>query len=215
MLLLRLFLRLFLKLLPWLILIVIALFAWSKGTFWPFHEEVQEPREQIMHNTILKKVEALGRLELVKYSFQDISELTEKNPKYLGLFPAGESKAVLISQGEAVGCIDLTKLRQEDLLIRNDSLVMKIPDPELCYYKLDLNKTRLYSVEKGVYYKDENKIIERAYRAAENQIKETALESGILEQTRENAALFLRPILEEISGKKVYFSHEETLRDLN
>lgn len=214
MLLLRLIFRLFLKLLPWLILIGIAVFAWSKGTFWPFSPEKEKPDVQVIHHTILQKVEALGKLELVKYTFQDITELTEENDKYLGIFPSGDSRVILISHGEAVGCIDLTKLKAGDLVINQDSLVINIPDPELCYYKLDLSKTRLYAVEEGVYYKDENKIIERAYRKAERNIKETALRSGILDQTRKNAEIFLRPILEEISGKKVYFSREVTIEYL-
>lgn len=214
MLLLRLFLRLLFKLLPWLILIGIGIFAWSKGTFWPFSEEKEVPDTRVIHHSVLQKVEALGKLELVKFNFQDITELTEKNNKYLGIFPAGDSRVILISHGEAVGCIDLTRLKAEDLVVSRDSLVINIPEPELCYHKLDLNKTRLYAVEQGVYYKEENEMIEKAYRKAESNIRDVALESGILEQTRKNAELFLRPILEEISGKKVYFSHEVTIEYL-
>lgn len=215
MLLLKLLLRLFLRLFPWIILVVIGIIAWSNKSLWFFGDEEEgQPKEEIIHNVVLQKVEALGKLELVKYNFQDITELTEKNKDYLGIFPSGESKAILISHGEAVGCIDLTKLKPADLMVNEDSLVIKIPEPELCYYKLDLGKTRLYAIEKGVYYKDENKIIEKAYRNAENEIRNTALKSGLLEQTRKNAEIFLRPILEEISGKKVYFTREYTMEYL-
>lgn len=201
----HLFLKVILKILPWLVLILLFYFLLANYTGWPFGE-TEEPKTEISNTTILTKIEALGKLELVKYNFQEITELTEKNSKFLGIFPSGDSKAVLISQGEAVGCIDLTQISARDILVKGDSFIIKLPAPELCYYKLNMEKTRIYSIEKGVYYKDEREMIQKAYRVAERQIKEAALESGILEKTEENAEIILQPFLEEVTKKKVYFS---------
>lgn len=201
----HLFLKVILKILPWLVLILLLYFLVANYTGWPFGE-TEEPKTEISNTTILNKIEALGKLELVKYNFQEITELTEKNSKFLGIFPSGDSKAVLISQGEAVGCIDLTQISARNILVKGDSFIIKLPAPELCYYKLNLEKTRIYSIEKGVYYKDEREMIQKAYRVAERQIKEAALESGILKNTEENAEIILRPFLEEVTKKKVYFS---------
>lgn len=201
----HLFLKLVLKILPWIILILIVWFLFANYTGWPFGE-TDEPKTEISNTTILNKIESLGKLELVKYNFQEITELTEKNNRFLGIFPSGDSKAVLISQGEAVGCIDLTQISSRDITVKGDSFIIKLPAPELCYYKLNMEKTRIYSIEKGVYYKDERKMIQKAYQVAERQIKEAALESGILEKTEENAEIILKPFIEEITEKKVYFS---------
>ena len=199
--------RIFIKLFPWILIFVCLYFLISQRALFDREEEAEEV---IVHNVILEKIESLGKLELVKYSFQEITELKEKNNAYLGLFPAGDSKVVLISHGEAVGCLDLEKIKRENIQISEDSLIIELPAPELCYYKLDLARTRIYSIEKGVYYKDEQLLLEKVYRLAENQIKESALSSGILQDASKNAELILRPFLEEVSSKSVHFSHDLT-----
>lgn len=197
--------RLFLKIIPIVLFIGFILLVWSFLPSGIFNRQQEGPTEVINHNTILESVEALGNLELVKYNFKEVTELTEKNRSYLGVFKVPDSKAVLITNGQAVGCIDLRKIVQEHIILEEDTMFIKLPEPELCYYKLNLNNSRIYSVEKTVYYKDDKQLIEKAYRLAENQIKEAALKSGILEQTSNNAEIMLKPLLEQISGKRVVF----------
>ncbi len=201
----RIFFRLLIKLLPVLMVVLVLIYIISQFG-WSFQTN-NAPKTSITHNTILEKIESLGKLELVKYSFQEVTTLTERNERYLGIFPSGDSKVILISHGEAVGCIDLTKIRQEDIRLTSDSLIVTLPMPEICYHKLNLDKTRIYSVEKGVYYRKESELVEKAYQLAEAQIKKAALEADILVKTQENAAALLMPFFKEISEKKVYFSH--------
>lgn len=201
----RLLLSIILKFVPWLVLGLVFFYFLNSYSGWPFGK-TEKPVREINNTTILTKIEALGKLELVKYSFQEITELTEKNSNFLGIFPSGDSKAVLISQGEAVGCLDLTKIDVEDFTVRGDSFFIRLPEPELCYYKLNMEKTRIYSIERGVYYKDEKQMIQKAYQLAERQIKKAALESGILEETVTNSEIILKPFLEGVTGKKVFFT---------
>ncbi|MDQ3535643.1 MAG: DUF4230 domain-containing protein [Bacteroidota bacterium] len=206
--------KFFLKIIPIFLFIGFVILVWSFIPSNIFKSQSDAPVEVINHNTILESIEALGKLELVKYNFKEVTELTEKNRSYLGLFKVPDSKAVLITNGQAVGCINLKSIAQEDIIIEQDTLYIKLPQPELCFYKLDLNSSRIYSVEKTVYYKDDKKLIEKAYRMAENQIKDAALRSGILEQTSNNAEVMLRPLLEQVSGKKVafiYSIHDKTV----
>lgn len=197
--------RIILKILPFLIFVLLVLLIWMILPSGIFDHKEEAPVEVINHNTILESVEAIGKLELVKYNFKEVTELTEKNRSYLGVFRVPDSKAVLISNGEAVGCIDLKKIGPDDIILETDTLYIKLPEPELCYYKLDLKNSRIYSVEKTVYYKDDKKLIEKAYRLAEKQIKQAALRTGILEQTSNNAEVMLKPMLEQLSGRKVSF----------
>lgn len=201
----RLLFSIIIKFLPWLVLALVFFYFLNSYSGWPFGN-TEEPVTEINNTTILTKIEALGKLELVKYSFQEITELTEKNSNFLGIFPSGDSRAVLISQGEAVGCMDLTKISVDDFIVRGDSFFIRLPAPELCYYKLNMEKTRIYSIERGVYYKDERKMIQKAYQMAERQIKVAALESGILEETVANSETILKPFLEGVTGKKVFFT---------
>lgn len=204
--------RLFLKILPYLLIIAASLWIYEKIRT---YNEVQSD-ENVYHDLVLQKVEDLGRLELVRYQFKEITELEKLSKKYFKIFQLGpDSKIALISTGEAVGCIDLTKMTREDIYSDEDAVVITLPRPELCYYKIDLQKSRIYSLQTNPLM-DEKEFIQEAYRSAEEQIKQAALDAGILYQTEENAEKVLRPIFEEISGKKVYFRYkrEESIQPL-
>lgn len=191
------------KYFPWLLILLLIWYIWDHREQW-LKQKIIAERPLAQSNTmILGKIEALGKLELVKYNFQEVTELTELGKEYFKIFKVEpDSKAVLISQGEAVGCLDLTKMKVQDLSVMQDTIYIKLPEPELCYYKLNLDKTHIYSVQTGVFT-DRDKFIERAYRKAEQNIKEAALSSGMMEQTRNNAHLLLKPMLEEMTGKVV------------
>lgn len=196
--------KLLFRLFPWFLIVMILLLWWRSQR----QITMRQNDTQAIQTAILEKTEVLGKLELVRYNFQEVTELKEISKEYFNIFKLGpDAKAILISRGEAVACIDLTKLHQNDMQIEGDSIIVTLPEPELCYHKLDLQNTRLYSLETG-YFTDRNAFIQKAYKSAEEQIRQASLNSGILEQARTNATLVLKPLLEEISGKKVIFRHE-------
>jgi hypothetical protein len=150
----------------------------------------------------------MGKLELVKYNFQEVSEVKKMadyiDLKFFKYKLVPDAKGVLISQGSAVGCIDLTKIKRIDIVEENDTLYVSLPAPELCYFKIDLEKSRIYDLKVSYMSSDDQRnFVQELYKAAEAQIRDTAMETGILEQTKENAHAVLRPILENLSGKTV------------
>lgn len=147
------------------------------------------------HSLVLEEVHAIGKLELVKYNFKDVVE-QEIVRQWLP-----NSKAILIVQGEAFGCIDLTLLHPTDIQTGKDTLIVHLPEPELCQFKIDHSRSKVYNTE--YTFLDESRLIEEAYRQAEIKIKESALEMGILEQAKDNAKKVLTPILSKTSGKPV------------
>ncbi|GAB3950210.1 hypothetical protein GCM10028805_27760 [Spirosoma harenae] len=144
---------------------------------------------------VLKEITSLGKLELVKYTFKDIVEHEQVNT----FLP--NANAILIVEGEATGCIDLTKITATDIAIDNDSITVQLPKPELCTWKINHDRSRVYDTRFS--FLDQSQLVSDAYRKAERQVKESALNGGILDQTRQNANQMLRPLLERISGKKV------------
>ncbi|SOD93209.1 DUF4230 domain-containing protein [Spirosoma fluviale] len=144
---------------------------------------------------VLKEVKALGKLELVKYTFKDIVEHEQVNT----FLP--NANAILIIEGEATGCIDLTQISLSDIVTAGDSITVKLPQPELCTWKINHDRSRVYDTRFS--FLNEAQLVSDAYRKAEGQVKQSALTGGILDQTRQNANQMLRPLLERISGKKV------------
>ncbi len=173
-------------------IVIGSIFLWEKiKSFKPFSLQ----GIQTSHNVVLKEMSALGKIELTNFTFRDVVE-QELQVSYLP-----NPKAILIVQGNAVGCIDLTKVRAEDVAIKDDTLIVHLPDPELCHYSIDHEHSRIYDTEYA--FMNEQALLNEAYSRAQEKIKQSALEMGILEQTKKNANLILKPILENISGRKV------------
>ncbi|ADB39627.1 DUF4230 domain-containing protein [Spirosoma linguale] len=147
------------------------------------------------HSVVLKEVKALGKLELVKYTFKDIVEHEQVNT----FLP--NANAILIVEGEATGCIDLTQITADDIIADEDSITVKLPAPELCTWKINHDRSRVYDTQFS--FLNEAQLVSDAYQKAERQVKQSALDGGILTQTQQNANQMLKPILERISGKKV------------
>ncbi len=203
---------------PWILLLA-ALLVWSLG-FNPWGKK--SPKVEVINTTtILERVEKLGKLELVRYNY---SEIYDYQALSSGKITAATSlrtydfspdlKVALIAHGEAVGCIDLLKLEESDIKEISDTLYIQLPEPEICYYKLDMDKTRIYDFERKSWwsriFSDDSEtkaVIEKAYQAAEKQILTSAIQGGILDQTTTNAELILKPMLEEISQKKIIFTY--------
>lgn len=176
--------------------IVLSIFLWEKFK----HFNLFEVKDiKTTHNMVLKEMSVLGKLELSNFAFRDVVE-QELVRDYLP-----NPKAILIVQGEAIGCIDLTKITADDITTKDDTLIVHLPDPELCSYKIDHSKSKIYDTEYA--FMNEQLLMNEAYSRAESKIKQSALEMGILEQTKKNANLVLKPLLESISGKKVVLQY--------
>ncbi|MBC3786473.1 DUF4230 domain-containing protein [Spirosoma utsteinense] len=157
--------------------------------------------DSTVQHAVLREVTALGKLELVRYTFKDIVEHEQLNT----FLP--NANAILIVEGEATGCIDLTKIALADITTRSDSLTIRLPKPELCSWKINHDRSRVYDTRFS--FLDDSQLVSDAYRQAERQIRQSALNGGILEQTRQNADRMLRPLLTRLSGQRVGVTFEK------
>jgi hypothetical protein len=191
-------LRLFIKLIPWIIVVVAGIFVWRMLKDFLIGEETPKVPEVVVNfNTVLTSVEDLGKMELVRYNFKDVVEYEKAVSRWVP-----NSKVVLIVTGEAVGCVDFTKITKADIQFQGDTLIqIAVPNPEICYYKIDHSKSKVFSKE-NTYFQDAD-LVQESYKYAEQNVKRAALNSGILRQTKVNAEKVLKPMLEEITGRRV------------
>jgi hypothetical protein len=193
--------RLLRRLLPLVLLVALGVFLWRKigSTLTDLNPlAAREPQVTVTHNTVLTQVEALGRLELVRYRFKDVVEY-KKSSKYPFL---PDAKAALIVGGEAVGCLDLRKIKPQDVSFEGDSVVrVLLPAPELCSFQVNHKQSRVFSTENGFF--QDGELVDEAYRYAEAQVRRSALQSGILAETQRNAEQILVPMLRTLTGRRV------------
>lgn len=191
------FLRLLVQLVFIFLLIVGAVSLWENWRTgdWLPNWFTKKNKLENTQTVVLQEITSLGKLELVRYNFKDIVE------QQITKMWLPDAKAVLIVQGEAVGCVDLTQMDIADIDAGQDTLVIHLPEPEICFFKIDHDRSKVYNTEYA--FMEEAQLVQEAYKQAERQIRQSALDMGILDQTRENARKMLTPILERTSGKKV------------
>lgn len=159
--------------------------------------KLRSGQTETTHDVVLEEVQALGKLELVKYRLKDVVEHKKSN-RFLP-----DAKVLLVVAGEVVGCVDLTKIKSESILRQGDSILVHMPAPEICYSKIDHQNSKVYDTEYTIISGEANKMIAEALREAEAELEQTVLKQGILEETKKNAELLLRPMLERLTEKTV------------
>lgn len=158
-------------------------------------------KEEVSHTMIVEKIENIGNLEVLKYSIQDIMEY-KKVRQWLP-----NAKTALIVSGEVICCVDLTKLKPENIYTSGDSIRLQLPAPEVCHTKLDHSKSRIYDMQYGLW--ESTEIADAAYRSAEKQLKERAMDLDIETKSRDNAVNLLKPILEAMGFKHILITFEQ------
>lgn len=170
--------------------LLIVLFVFVKREFLKTRTEVTE-------DVMIEKITNIGKLELVKYSMKDVIEKKVSR----SLLP--DKRILFVAAGEVTGCIDLTKVKKQDIKASADSVEIYLPKPEICYSKLDHQRSKVYDLSGVFMPTDRQEMIEDIYKLAEQRILQNARDQNILGKTEENAQLIFKPLLENISGKKV------------
>ena len=185
--------------------------------FFYIKHQLTDSRTEITETGMVQKIVSMGKLELVKYTMKDIIEQKEIHP----ILP--DSKVLFLAVGEVTACIDLTKIKRSDITQTRDyyslnipdteqvqlaitvgySVIVFLPQPEICYAKLDHQKSRVYDIV-GAWFPDNTKdMVEGVYKLAEKRILDNANEMDVLGMARQNAQLIFKPLLQSISGKTV------------
>jgi hypothetical protein len=180
-----------------IVLFVIALFATGIINF-----SFVNASKESEHRIVLTKIEELGNLELVKYNFDEVVEekITRKFLDYDDLAP--DSKALVLINGEAVGCIDLRLIKSDDVEIKNDTIFIILPPPEICYAKVNHDKSRIYDINFTARMLNPE-LVDKAFQNAEIKIRNAAIDEGILEKTKENAKKIIKSLIKTIVNREI------------
>lgn len=155
---------------------------------------------EVSHNMIVEKIENLGNLEVLKYNIQDMVEY-KKVRQWLP-----NAKTALIVSGEVICCIDLTRLKPEDIHTSGDSIRLTLPAPKVCHVAIDHSASRIYDMQFGLW--ESTEIADEAYRQAEKQLREQAIKLDMDSKSRDNAVNLLRPILQAMGFEHVFITFD-------
>jgi len=152
--------------------------------------------------TVIYQVRSLARLETIQYSIEKVIT-AETGP---GVFEAlfGD-RLLFVAHGIVLAGVDLEKLGPEDMELKDGVLYVRLPDAEIFIATLDNQKSYVYNRDTGLLRHGDINLETAARQAAEVEIRNAAIEDGILIQASKNAENFMYRLLRDLGYSEVIF----------
>lgn len=151
--------------------------------------------------TLVRDIRAMS--SLVTASFYDEVVLTRSKPRSVQAFgarvPLSDEEICIISHGKAQAGIDLSKLPDDALTLRGDTVMVVLPAPELFEVILNPSDYEIF-VEEGHWSHEEVVSLERQARET---IRRNALAAGLLEKASVSAGRQLDRLLRSFGYREV------------
>ena len=163
-------------------------------------------RLDLSQPTVVMKIQQLQRLQTVVYTLEKIVSGSQDTP-YLPRVLAGD-RILLIVHGEVTAGIDLAALDAANLHVTGENISLQLPEPDVFATRIDNDKTRVYSRETGLLVRPDPDLESVARREAERQIRQAAIDGGILQVAETNARATLMTLLQGLGFKSVQFIDE-------
>ena len=143
------------------------------------------PRIDTSMPTVVRQIQQLQRLETVVFNMDKIVSGGWES-RYLPTFLAGE-RLLLVVDGDVTAGVDLGRLDAANIVVSGHTIRMKIPDAEIFSTRVDNERTRVYSRETGLFTRVDPNLESEIRREAERQVRQAALDNGILRVAAANA----------------------------
>ncbi|MCS6909886.1 MAG: DUF4230 domain-containing protein [Anaerolineales bacterium] len=144
--------------------------------------------------TVVRQVRSLARLETVQYTLEKVI-VAEQGQGLLG--PLFGDRLLFVAHGQVIAGVDLSKLQPSDVTVSPDDgqVTVILPAAEIFVSRLDNEKSYVYDRQTGLLTKGDVKLEALARQTAEEQIRQGALEDGILNVAQSNAAIVVERLL--------------------
>jgi hypothetical protein len=153
--------------------------------------------------TVIASIQRLARLESVVYTMDKVIEGGRTN-QYFPDFLTGD-RLLLVVHGQAVAGIDLSRIQPANVEIEGKSVTITLPPAELLSVSLDSAKTRVFSRTTGLLVPADPNLESEIRQKAEADLKQSALDSGILNSANANTRATLTTLLRSLGFEQVTF----------
>lgn len=156
--------------------------------------------------TYINEVRALARLETIQYSVEKVITAEQNQGTFDFLFG---DRMLFVAHGIVIAGIDMEKIGPEDMQLVNGVLTVRLPAAEVFVATIDNQKSYVYTRETGILAKQTVDLETLARQAAEQEIRNAAIEDGILEQAERNAEAFLLKFFNALGYQSVIFTFND------
>ena len=152
--------------------------------------------------TVINEVQALARLETIRYTVEKVITAETNQGALAALFG---DRLLFVAHGYVIAGIDMQKIKTEDLWLDGNVLNVRLPAAEVLVASLDNDKSYVYDRQTGLFTQGDPTLETQARQVAEQEILKAALADGILDTAAANAQTYLRWFFETLGYKLINF----------
>ncbi len=154
--------------------------------------------------TIVKEVRNLSRLETAAYTMEKI--VTAESRQGPLAFILGD-RLILVAHGQVIAGIDLDEFDEQHVTVNQDgSVSVMLPRAEIFVTALSSEESYVFDRDTGVVGLQKDLEAE-ARRVAEQEIRQAALDDGILDTAQKNAETSIRHLILTLGFQDVNVSY--------
>lgn len=152
--------------------------------------------------TVVRQIQSLARLETAQYTLEKVIAAESGQGALGALFG---DKLLFVAHGEVIAGVDLSQLQANDVTVSAEGRVTIIlPAAEVFVSSLNNEKSYVYDRQTGLFTKGDINLESVARQAAEDQLRQGALEDGILNLAQSNANNVIDRLLRTLNFTEVY-----------
>jgi hypothetical protein len=165
----------------------------------------ERPAKTTTSPVVVEGVRGLDQLATVRVTESIIVTRESASDNALDRLFSGE-KVLLVASGNVEAGVDLGELGEDDVGVRDDTVTIRLPEPEVLSASLDEDKTKVYDRDYApLNVRPDDGLVEEARATAEERIEAAARENGILDTARTNAENSVRAFVEALGFREVRF----------
>ncbi|CAN5687005.1 hypothetical protein BH24ACT18_BH24ACT18_12110 [soil metagenome] len=165
---------------------------------------VERPAQTETSSVVVEGVRELDQLATVRVT-ESIIVTRESGGDFLDRLFSGE-KVLLVASGNVEAGVDLSEIVDDDVQVRDDTVTIRLPEPEVLSANLDEENTRVYDRDYSpLNLRPDDDLVEEARATAEERIEAAARENGILDTAETNAEDSIRALAKALGFKEVRF----------
>jgi hypothetical protein len=151
---------------------------------------------------VLQQIQTLSELVTVKFVLEKV--VAYDDPKFFAdLIPLGDNKLILLAHGVVKAGVDLSKLTNDDVIIREQKISLTIPKASLTDAYLDEKHTQVLDRQTGLLRSFDKNLERTARQYALAEIQRAARQGGIEREANERARDQLTALLRTLGYKEV------------
>ncbi len=168
-----------------------------------FSYQVTKPEVNDPH-LIVKQINAVSELTTSVFVMDSI--VPTSSSRKLGNLVLGKTKMLYVGRGEVKAGLDLSKMTTNSILIDGDTIMVRLPAPEILDTKVDVAQSQVYDYDRGFLNLGPDVAPElqtKAQRYTLTQIKKTACEQDILDKANDKAVTLVTGLMTNAGYEEV------------